>query len=146
MLNMAELIFFDQTKENGILQTSIFKYILDLDTYELTAVDEYLSYDDSILDVKERKSRDFIENSSKLVILNKKPQLPDFLPEDIKILNLCGIHGNMDIKTIGKLYGVYDENEFLENCLNYNLLNIAVFTEMLKTYEKMQVFKCFLGD
>lgn len=54
MLNMAELIFFDQTKENGILQTSIFKYILDLDTYELTAVDEYLSYDDSILDIKEK--------------------------------------------------------------------------------------------
>lgn len=45
---------FDQTKENGILQTSIFKYILDLDTYELTAVDEYLSYDDSILDIKEK--------------------------------------------------------------------------------------------
>ena len=143
---MAELIFFDQTRESGILQNSIFKYIMDLDTNELTFVDDYLSYDDNILDIKEKKSRDFIENSSKLVILNKKPQIPDFLPEDIKILNLCGIHGNMDIKTIGKLYGVYDENEFLENCLNYNLLNIAVFTEMLKTYEKMQVFKCFLGD
>ncbi len=64
----------------------------------------------------------------------------------MEILNLCEIHGNMDIKTIGKLYGVYDENEFLENCLNYNLLNVAIFTEMLKKYEKMQVFKCFIGD
>ena len=143
---MAELIFFEQMRENGVLQTSIFKYVLDLDTYELTAVDEYLSYDDNILDIKERKSREFIENSAKLIILNKKPQIPDFLPTETRILNLCEIHGNMDIKTIGKLYGVYDENEFLENCLNYNLLNIAVFTEMLKTYEKMQVFKCFLGD
>lgn len=146
MLNMAELIFFDQTKENGILQTSIFKYILDLETYELTAVDEYLSYDDSILDIKEKKSREFIENSAKLIILNKRPQIPDFLPEGVKTLNLCEIHGGMDIKSIGKLYEVFDEKDFLENCLNYNLLNIAVFTEMLKTYEKMQVFKCFLGD
>ena len=86
MLNMAELIFFDQTRENGVLQTSIFKYILDLDTYELTAVDEYLSYDDNILDIKERKSREFIENSAKLIILNKKPQLPEFLPEVWKLL------------------------------------------------------------
>lgn len=146
MLNMAELIFFDQTKENGILQNSIFKYIIDLETYELTAVDEYLSYDDSILDVKEKKSREFIENSAKLIILNKRPQIPDFLPEGVKVLNLCEIHGGMDIKSIGKLYEVFDEKDFLENCLNYNLLNIAIFTEMLKTYEKMQVFKCFLGD
>lgn len=146
MLNMAELIFFEQMRENGILQTSIFKYVLDLDTYELTAVDEYLSYDDSILDIKERKSRKFIENSSKLIILNKNPQIPEFFPEGVKTLNLCEIHGSMDIKTIGKLYSVFAEDEFLENCLNYNLLNIAVFTEMLKTYEKMQVFKCFLGD
>lgn len=146
MLNMAELIFFDQTRENGILQNSIFKYILNLDTNELTSVDEYLSYDDSILDVKEKKSLEFISNSSKIVVLNKKPQIPDFLPTETRILNLCEIHGNMDIKTIGKLYGVYDENEFLENCLNYNLLNVAVFTEMLKKYEKMQVFKCFIGD
>ena len=146
MLNMAELIFFDQTRENGVLQTSIFKYILDLDTYELTAVDEYLSYDDNILDIKERKSREFIENSAKLIILNKKPQLPEFLPEGVKTLNLCEIHGRMKIEDIGKLYGVYDEKEFLPNCLNYNLLNIAIFTEMLKTYEKMQVFKCFLGN
>lgn len=146
MLNMAELIFFDQTRENGILQNSIFKYILNLDTNELTSVDEYLSYDDSILDVKEKKSLEFISNSSKIVVLNKKPQIPDFLPTETRILNLCEIHGNMDIKTIGKLYGVYDENEFLENCLNYNLLNVAIFTEMLKKYEKMQVFKCFIGD
>ena len=139
---MAELIFFEQMRENGILQTSIFKYILDLDTYELTAVDEYLSYDDSILDIKERKSREFIENSAKLIILNKNPQLP----EGVKTLNLCEIHGRMKIEDIGKLYGVFEEKEFLPNCLNYNLLNIAVFTEMLKTYEKMQVFKCFLGD
>lgn len=146
MLNMAELIFFDQTRENGILQNSIFKYILNLDTNELTSVDEYLSYDDSILDVKEKKSLEFISNSSKIVVLNKKPQIPDFLPTETRILNLCEIHGNMDIKTIGKLYGVYDENEFLENCLNYNLLNVAIFTEMLKKYEKMQVLKCFLGN
>ena len=146
MMNMAELIFFDQTCESGVLQNSIFKYIMDLDTNELTSVDEYLSYDDSILDIKEKKSRDFIENSSKIVVLNKKPQIPDFLPIETRILNLCEIHGNMDIKTIGKLYGVYDENEFLENCLNYNLLNVAIFTEMLKKYEKMQVFKCFIGD
>lgn len=146
MMNMAELIFFNQTCESGVLQNSIFKYIMDLDTNELTSVDEYLSYDDSILDIKEKKSRDFIENSSKIVVLNKKPQIPDFLPTETRILNLCEIHGNMDIKTIGKLYGVYDENEFLENCLNYNLLNVAIFTEMLKKYEKMQVFKCFIGD
>lgn len=145
-MNMAELIFFEQMRENGVLQTSIFKYVLDLDTNELTAVDEYLSYDDNILDIKERKSREFIENSAKLIILNKRPQIPEFLPDNTRVLNLCEIHGNMKIEDIGKLYGVFEEKEFLPNCLNYNLLNIAVFTEMLKTYEKMQVFKCFLGD
>ncbi len=146
MLNMAELIFFDQTRENGVLQNSIFKYIMDLDTNELTFVDEYLSYDDSILDIKEKKSREFISNSAKIIILNKRPQIPEFLPEGTKILNLCEIHGKMKIEEIGKLYGVYDEQEFLENCLNYNLLNVAIFSEMLKKYEKMQVWKCFLGD
>lgn len=96
MMNMAELIFFEQMRENGVLQTSIFKYVLDLDTNELTAVDEYLSYDDNILDIKERKSREFIENSAKLIILNKNPQLSEFLPEGVKTLNLCEIHGRVN--------------------------------------------------
>lgn len=145
MLNMAELIFFDQTRENGILQNSIFKYIMNLDTNELTFVDEYLSYDDNILDIKEKKSRKFIDNSAKLIVLNKKPQIREFLPEGVQILNLTEIHGSMDIKEIGKLYGVFNNDEFLENCLSYNLLNVAIFSEMLKKYEKMQVLKCFFG-
>ena len=37
------------------------------------------------------------------------------------------------------------KEEFLPNCLNYNLLNINIFTEMFKKYEKLQVLKCFLG-
>ena len=81
MLNIAELIFFDQTRERGILQTSISKYIMNLDTNELTFVDEYLSYDDNLLDIKEKKSREFISNSNKLIVLNKNPQIPDFLSE-----------------------------------------------------------------
>ena len=52
----------------------------------------------------------------------------------------------MKIEEIGKLYGVYNEEEFLPTCLNYNLLNIDIFIEMLKKYEKMQVLKCFLGN
>lgn len=146
MLNVAELIFFEQTRENGVLENSIFKYILNLDNYDLTLVDEYLSYEDSILDIKEKKSNAFISNSSKLVILNKKPQIPSFFPEGVHILNLCDIHGHMEVEKIGKLYNVYDEDNFLPNCLNYNLLNVSIFIEMIKTYEKMQVFKCFLGD
>ena len=146
MLNMAELIFFDQTRESGILQNSIFKYIMDLDTNELTFVDDYLSYDDNILDIKEKKSREFISNSAKIIILNKRPQIPEFLPENTRVLNLCEIHGNMRIEDIGKLYEVYDEKDFLPNCLNYNILNVYVFSEMLKRYEKMQVWKCFIGD
>lgn len=146
MLNIAELIFFDQTRERGILQTSIFKYIMNLDTNELTFVDEYLSYDDNILDIKEKKSREFISNSTKLIILNKNPQIPDFLLENCQILNLCKIHGGMKIEEIGKLYGVYNKEEFLPTCLNFNLLNIDIFIEMLKKYEKMQVLKCFLGN
>lgn len=146
MLNIAELIFFDQTRERGILQTSISKYIMNLDTNELTFVDEYLSYDDNLLDIKEKKSREFISNSNKLIVLNKNPQIPDFLPENCQILNLCKIHGGMKIEEIGKLYGVYNEEEFLPNCLNFNLLNIDIFNEMLKKYEKMQVLKCFLGN
>lgn len=146
MLNIAELIFFDQTRERGILQTSISKYIMNLDTNELTFVDEYLSYDDNLLDIKEKKSREFISNSNKLIVLNKNPQIPDFLPENCQILNLCKIHGGMKIEEIGKLYGVYNEEEFLPNCLNFNLLNIDIFIEMLKKYEKMQVLKCFLGN
>lgn len=146
MLEMAELIFFDQTRERGILQNSIFKYIMNLDTNELTFVDEYLSYDDNILDIKEKKSRDFISNSTKLIILNKNPQISEFLPEGCQILNLCKIHGGMKIEEIGKLYEVYNEKEFLPNSLNYNLLNIDIFTEMLKKYEKMQILKCFLGN
>lgn len=144
MLNIAELIFFDQTRERGILQTSISKYIMNLDTNELTFVDEYLSYDDNLLDIKEKKSREFISNSNKLIVLNKNPQIPDFLSENCQILNLCKIHGGMKIEEIGKLYGVYNEEEFLPTCLNYNLLNIDIFIEMLKKYEKMQVLKCFL--
>ena len=146
MLNIAELIFFDQTRERGVLENSIFKYIMNLDTNELTFVDEYLSYDDNILDIKEKKSREFISNSTKLIVLNKNPQIPDFLPENCQILNLCKIHGGMKIEEIGKLYGVYNEEEFLPNCLNFNLLNIDIFNEMLKKYEKMQVLKCFLGN
>lgn len=146
MLNMAELIFFDQTREKGILQTCIFKYVLNLDTNELTSVDEYLSYDDCILDVKEKKSVDFINNSSKIVILNKKPQISEFLPDDIRVFNLCEAHGNMKIEDIGILYGVYEKEDFLPTCLGYNLLNIAVFEQMLSRYEKTQVFKCFLGE
>ncbi len=146
MLNIAELIFFDQTRERGVLENSIFKYIMNLDTNELTFVDEYLSYDDNILDIKEKKSREFISNSTKLIILNKNPQISDFLPENCQILNLCKIHGGMKIEEIGKLYGVYNEKEFLPTCLNFNLLNIDIFTEMLKKYEKMQVFKCFLEN
>ncbi len=146
MLNIAELIFFDQTRERGILQTSISKYIMNLDTNELTFVDEYLSYDDNLLDIKEKKSREFISNSNKLIVLNKNPQIPDFLSENCQILNLCKIHGGMKIEEIGKLYGVYNEEEFLPTCLNYNLLNIDIFIEMLKKYEKMQVLKCFLGN
>lgn len=146
MLNIAELIFFDQTRERGVLENSIFKYIMNLDTNELTFVDEYLSYDDNILDIKEKKSREFISNSTKLIVLNKNPQIPDFLPENCQILNLCKIHGGMKIEEIGKLYGVYNEKEFLSTCLNFNLLNIDIFIEMLKKYEKMQVLKCFLGN
>lgn len=146
MLNIAELIFFDQTRERGILQTSISKYIMNLDTNELTFVDEYLSYDDNLLDIKEKKSREFISNSNKLIVLNKNPQIPDFLSENCQILNLCKIHGGMKIEEIGKLYGVYNEEEFLPTGLNYNLLNIDIFIEMLKKYEKMQVLKCFLGN
>lgn len=146
MLNIAELIFFDQTREREILQTSISKYIMNLDTNELTFVDEYLSYDDNLLDIKEKKSREFISNSNKLIVLNKNPQIPDFLSENCQILNLCKIHGGMKIEEIGKLYGVYNEEEFLPTCLNYNLLNIDIFIEMLKKYEKMQVLKCFLGN
>lgn len=146
MLNIAELIFFDQTRERGILQTSISKYIMNLDTNELTFVDEYLSYDDNLLDIKEKKSREFISNSNKLIVLNKNPQIPDFLSENCQILNLCKIHGGMKIEEIGKLYGAYNEEEFLPTCLNYNLLNIDIFIEMLKKYEKMQVLKCFLGN
>ena len=146
MLNMAELIFFDQTRESGVLQNSIFKYIMDLDTNELTLVDDYLSYEDNILDIKEEKSREFILNSAKIIILNKRPQIPEFLPECTRVLNLCEIHGNMRIEDIGKLYGVYDEEEFLPTCLNYNILNVHIFSEMLKRYEKMQVWKCFIGD
>lgn len=146
MLNIAKLIFFDQTRERGILQTSISKYIMNLDTNELTFVDEYLSYDDNLLDIKEKKSREFISNSNKLIVLNKNPQIPDFLSENCQILNLCKIHGGMKIEEIGKLYGVYNEEEFLPTCLNYNLLNIDIFIEMLKKYEKMQVLKCFLGN
>lgn len=146
MLDMAELIFFDQTRENGILQTSVIKSILDLNTKKLTAVDEYLSYDDCILDIKEQKVRDFINNSAKNVILSKNPELPEFLPDDVRKLNLCEIHGGMKLEEIGKLYGVFDEMGFLPNCLNYNLLNIAIFEAMLDRYEKMQVFKCFLGE
>lgn len=146
MLNIAELIFFDQTRERGILQTSISKNIMNLDTNELTFVDEYLSYDDNLLDIKEKKSREFISNSNKLIVLNKNPQIPDFLSENCQILNLCKIHGGMKIEEIGKLYGVYNEEEFLPTCLNYNLLNIDIFIEMLKKYEKMQVLKCFLGN
>ena len=146
MLNIAELIFFDQTRERGVLENSIFKYIMNLDTNELTFVDEYLSYDDNILDIKEKKSRKFISNSTKLIVLNKNPQIPDFLPENCQILNLCKIHGGMKIEEIGKLYSVYSEKEFLSTCLNFNLLNIDIFIEMLKKYEKMQVLKCFLGN
>ena len=61
MLNIAELIFFDQTRERGILQTSISKYIMNLDTNELTFVDEYLSYDDNLLDIKEKNKRIYIK-------------------------------------------------------------------------------------
>ena len=71
MLNIAELIFFDQTRECGVLENSIFKYIMNLDTNELTFVDEYLSYDDNILDIKEKKSREFISNSNKLIVDRK---------------------------------------------------------------------------
>ena len=75
MLNIAELIFFDQTRERGVLENSIFKYIINLDTNELIFVDEYLSYDDNILDIKEKKSKEFISYflniSVKISILRK---------------------------------------------------------------------------
>ena len=100
---------------------------------------------ESYMGIKEKKSRRFINNSAKLIVLNKKPQIREFLPEGVQILNLTEIHGSMDIKEIGKLYGVFNNDEFLENCLSYNLLNVAIFSEMLKKYEKMQVLKCFFG-
>ena len=68
MLNIAELIFFDQTRERGVLENSIFKYIINLDTNELIFVDEYLSYDDNILDIKEKKSKEFIKIYSRILL------------------------------------------------------------------------------
>ena len=47
--------------ERGILQTSISKYIMNLDTNELTFVDEYLSYDDNLLDIKEKNQENLYQ-------------------------------------------------------------------------------------